>query len=263
MFQYRKFTELMKIIAHLRAPDGCPWDQAQTHKSLIKNLIEESFELVDAIENEDISNTKEELGDVLLQVMLHSQIAEDNQDFSIDDVVEELGKKLVRRHPHVFGDKKASTPEEAHQSWLDSKALEKKSKTENTNSFNIPKHLPSLSFAQKIGRKMGKEGFDWKTNEEVIEKIKEELAECVEALKESKAIDNPHLKEEIGDLLFITCQLARHNNIQAEEALRGANKKIEKRYFQTKNLAKKEDHAWEKLPIEKQEEYWQSAKKIK
>lgn len=261
MFQYRKFTELIKIIAHLRGPNGCPWDKAQTHNSLIKNLIEESFELVDAIENQDTANTQEELGDVLLQVMLHSQIATDNNDFSIDDVVEELGKKLVRRHPHVFGDKKASTEKEAHQSWLDSKALENK-KTSNTESFSIPRHLPSLAFAQKVGRKMGKEGFDWKTNQEVVEKIKEELLECTEALKQTKTEENQHLKEEIGDLLFITCQLARHNNIQAEEALRGANKKIEKRYFQAKSLAKKDDHHWEKLSAKKQEEYWQKAKAI-
>lgn len=262
MFQYRKFTELIKIIAHLRSPSGCPWDKAQTHKSLIKNLIEESFELVDAIESEDVPNTKEELGDVLLQVMLHAQIAEDNQDFSINDVVEELGKKLVRRHPHVFGDKSANTAEEAHQSWLDSKALEKNTAKTNTSSFNIPKHLPSLAFSQKIGRKMAKEGFDWKNNEEVIKKIKEELLECTEALQESKTDENQHLKEEIGDLLFITCQLARYNNIQANEALRGANKKIEKRYFQAKNLAQREGQIWEKLSVKNQEEYWQKVKKL-
>ncbi len=263
MFQYRKFTELIKIIAHLRSPNGCPWDKAQTHKSIVKNLIEESFELVDAIENDDVLNTKEELGDVLLQVMLHSQIAADNKSFSIDDVVEELGKKLVRRHPHVFGDKQARTEEEAHQSWLDAKALETDKNKKNTDAFNIPKHLPPLALAQKIGRKMGKEDFDWNNNQQVIQKIKEELLECTEALKEPSANPNPHLKEEIGDLLFITCQFARHNNIQADEALRGANKKIEKRYFQAKNLAQKDNHPWQSLSLDKKESYWQQVKSLK
>ena len=250
------FEQLKGIVVTLRGSKGCAWDKAQTHKTLIKNLIEECFELVDALEQEHVKNTLEELGDVLLQVLLHAQIASEKKNFSIEQIINELSKKLIRRHPHVFSNKKAATSEEAHKHWIQAKEKEK-SKNKLPVNFNIPKHLPSQMRAQKIGRKMGKEGYDWKSTSQALDKIQEEFYELTDALKQGNEKNKIH---EIGDLLYVVTQVARLENIQAEEALRVANRRIEKRYFEAKKIAKEKNKNWLKLSEKEKESFWEEAK---
>lgn len=216
------FQQLVEIVKKLRGPDGCPWDKAQTHKTLTPYAIEEAHELEEAIENDDTENMKEELGDLLFQSVLHSEIARQNGDFDIDDVLQHLNHKMVSRHPHVFADTKVKDSDEVLVNWEKIKDSEKK-----TDPFAIPKSFPALLKAQKIGKKTNKLDFDWLTSTEVLAKVHEELTETQEAIA---AKDSAKIEEEIGDLLFTVAQLARHLNIDAEKSLRLANQKFVDRF---------------------------------
>jgi tetrapyrrole methylase family protein / MazG family protein len=197
--------DLLGIISRLRGPDGCPWDKAQTHQSLAPFAVEETFEMVDAIETRADAHLKEELGDVLFQVVLHAEIAKERGAFSISDIIENLNRKLIKRHPHVFGDANLQTPEEVKKNWEAMKA--KEAAPEASPFASIPKGLPALQRSQKIGHRSIRYNFDWNDVRFVMEKVEEELAEVKDAMK--KPQDRESLALEIGDLLFTVTQLGK------------------------------------------------------
>jgi tetrapyrrole methylase family protein/MazG family protein len=266
----KKFESLVEIVAHLRGPEGCPWDKEQTHQSLAQYAVEEVFELVDAIERnhpnhgEDIFNEdlfKEELGDVLFQVILQCQVAKERKAFCIDDVLEILNQKMVRRHPHVFGDVKAENAAEVVKNWEQIKRQEKeKNQKQSVGPFDIPLQLPALQRSFKIGLKTEKARFDWQNSQEVYQKVKEELDELHESLAK-ETYDRQ--EEEFGDLLFALAQWARHLKIEPETALRKANQKFESRYAKMLALAQSKGLNFQGLSIAEKESLWCEIKNSK
>ncbi|MBP1932473.1 nucleoside triphosphate pyrophosphohydrolase [Ammoniphilus resinae] len=252
----RQFTTLRDIIAILRGPEGCPWDKEQTHQSIRKNLIEETYEVAEAIDLEEPDALCEELGDLLMQVMLHGQIAEDEGDFNVEDIIQVLNEKLIRRHPHVFGEREAETSQEVVKNWEEIKAQEKRDKgidpTKQSLLSGVPKDLPALMTAYKLSKKAAKVGFDWDQLQDVYAKIEEELSE----VKEAKGSEE--IKEELGDLLFAVANLARFLKIDAEEALALTNLKFKRRFhFIEEHLQK----PLEEATLDEMEWLWQEAKK--
>lgn len=232
--EYNNLTELIGVIAKLRSPEGCPWDRAQTHSSLRSNMLEEAYEAVDAIDDGDMPHLREELGDVLLQVLLHSQIASENGDFTIDDVAKELKDKLIHRHPHVFGNAHLETPDEVKDAWDKLKAEEKIHRKSVMDG--ISRCQSALMSAQKISKRAVKTGFEWPDEDSLYACIKSEFDEFKQAKLEQNKF---HMEEEFGDILFATVNLARWNDIDAEQALLKANKKFEKRFRKMEELAVK------------------------
>lgn len=226
------FENFRKVVEKLRDPQGgCPWDLEQTHKTLKPYAIEETYEVLEAIDSEDDQQLLEELGDLLLQVVLHSQIASERNAFNIEDVCNQVTEKMIRRHPHVFGEAKLSTSNEVLQNW------EKIKKTENNKNKKLldglPLSMPSLLVSQRIGEKTSKVGFDWQDSKSVLNKIKEELNELeIEIIKN----DSQKAKEELGDLLFATAQLARWLEFSAEESLKHANRKFVSRFTKLESM---------------------------
>ena len=251
--EYKNLEELIAVIAKLRAPDGCPWDRAQTHASLRPNMIEEAYEAVDAIDDNDMKHFREELGDVLLQVLLHSQIASEEGDFTIEDVAKELKDKLIHRHPHVFGNANLSTPEEVKEAWDKLKAEEK---THRKSAMDgISRCQAALMSAQKISKRAVKSGFEWPNEESLYDCIYSEFDEFKQAKAEGS---KSHMEEEFGDILFATVNLARWNKIDAEQALLKANKKFEKRFRKMEELAVKPLNEYS---FEEFDNLWKDAKR--
>lgn len=248
-----EFKELVEVIARLRAKDGCQWDREQTHSTLRPNMIEEAYEAVDAIDDNDLKHLQEELGDVLLQVLLHSQIASEEGAFSIEDVSRELKEKLIHRHPHVFGNVKVNSTDDILNNWDKLKAEEK---THRKSAMDgISKAQSALMSAQKISKRAVKTGFEWPNEKSLYECIYSEFEEFKEAEKES---NKDHMEEEYGDILFATVNLARWNKIDAEQALLKANKKFMKRFRKMEELATKplNDYSFEEYDA-----LWKQAKK--
>ncbi len=255
------FDELVAVIARLRAPDGCPWDREQTHRSIAKNMVEEAYEAVHAIETDDIAGLREELGDVLLQVTLHAQIAADDAQFTIDDVVAEITAKLYRRHPHIFGDEVAGTASEVLAHWDRIKVAEKAHKAAAAGTTapglldDVPHALPALMLAQKISRKAVSAGFEWESLDGVIDKLNEEVAELAET-----EVGSAEAAQEIGDILFTVVNLARKQGIDAETALRGTCDKFRRRWAAMEEVAGQDGRVVSDLTLEQQEALWQQAK---
>lgn len=249
----KEISELIDVIARLRAPDGCQWDREQTHKSLRPNMLEEAYEAVDAMDSGDMKHLKEELGDVLLQVVLHAQIASEEGAFTIEDVAKGLKDKLIHRHPHVFGDVKVNSTKEILDNWDKLKAEEKQHRKSAMDG--ISKSQSSLMSAQKISKKAVKTGFEWPNEKSLYECIFSEFDEFKEAVKEQ---NKDHMEEEFGDILFATVNLARWNKIDAEQALLKANKKFMTRFRKMEELATKplNDYSFEEF-----DNLWKSAKK--
>ncbi len=255
---YRKFSRLREIIAELRGPNGCPWDKKQTHESLKKYLIEEAYELIEAINEADIDHMVEELGDVLLQVLLHAQIGEDEGYFSIDDVILGLSKKMIRRHPHVFGDGTAETEADVLKNWQEIK-LEEKGQIEVSIMDGIGKSLPNLLAAEEIQKKAAKVGFDWKEIQPAWEKVKEEIHEFeIEAEKNNGKM----MLMEFGDILFAFVNIARFYMINAEEALFLTNEKFKSRFSYVEKKVKESGKDFAKFQLDQLDEFWEEAKKI-
>ncbi len=253
-----EIKELVNVIKKLRSPEGCPWDKKQTPKSLIPQLLEEVYELVDAIYENDKEKIKEELGDVLLHIVFQSVFAEEKKDFTMDDVIKEIVEKIIRRHPHVFGNKKINSIEELNITWEKIKANEKGK--ENRGLLDgIPKSLPALMYAYKITKKVQKVGFDWPDVANLYEKLEEEFSEFEQALI-NKDIEN--IEEEFGDILFMLVNLARKLNINPEEALMKTNKKFIKRFKFIEENLKKENLNFEDVNLEYMDNLWEKAKKI-
>ena len=253
------FEELIQIMAQLRAPDGCPWDREQTHNTLKRYLIEETAELIEAIEQGDPQDIKDELGDVLLQVVFHAQIACENGQFNAQDIARNICEKLRRRHPHVFSDQTADTPEKVTTQWEKIKKQERRDKgqTERGTLEGVPKHLPALHRAWKIQKKAAKVGFDWPTVDGVFAKIDEELAEVRQAMAE----DNKEaVAEEIGDLLFAVTNLSRFLGHFPEDALHAAIAKVEYRFGKMEHWLKEQGKTVEQCTLDELEALWQRAK---
>ncbi|NTW28472.1 MAG: nucleoside triphosphate pyrophosphohydrolase [Coriobacteriia bacterium] len=249
------FDDFVKLIAVLRAPDGCPWDREQTHRSIAKNMVEEAYEAVHAIETDDVRELREELGDVLLQVALHAQIAADAGEFTIDDVVASIAEKIVRRHPHIFADAAADTPSEVLANWDRIKSAERAEKRQGLLD-TVPHALPALMLAEAISRKAVSAGFEWDTLDGVWAKVHEEIDE----LKATEP-GSPEAADEIGDVLFSVVNLARKQGIDAETALRGTCDKFRSRWSAMESAAAAQGRDVAELSLEEQEALWQLAKR--
>ena len=240
------FEKLVKVMETLRAPGGCVWDRAQTHESLKPYLIEEAYELLEAIDKKDDEAMKEELGDVLLQVVFHSQIAKERNAFTIKDVVDNLTDKLIRRHPHVF----KKDGKYSYIRWEDMKAKEK-GKKKKSSIGEVNKALPALSLARRIQENASVVGFDWKDSQGVVEKVKEEIEEFKR---------NPS-EEEFGDILFSLVNLSRFLNIDPERALRKSVERFVERFSLMEKLMEKDGKSIKDMNIDEMEKYWEMAKK--
>jgi MazG family protein len=254
---------LREIIARLRAPDGCPWDREQTHKSLIRNLREEAAEAMDAMDAGDTANLREELGDVLLQVVLHSQIAAEAGDFTLDEVEREIREKLVRRHPHVFGEDVTEDTAGVLKRWEEIKKQEKAGRPASAVPPSVldgvPRHLPTLSRAQMIQKKAAATGWEWRSIERALDKLEEEVAELREA--HEQGADAAKLQDELGDVLFVAVGFARRTGLDAEAAMEHAIAKYRRRFAHMEALARKEERTLESLSGEEYYAYWLDAKK--
>src|SRR5699024_6613302 len=223
---HHTFSYLRDVIARLRAPDGCPWDRKQTHESLRQYIMEEVYELIDAIDAKDDDGMIEELGDVLLQVMLHSQIGEDDGYFSVDDVIRAITDKMIHRHPHVFQDQSAETVDEVYQKWEALKQEEKRNKRESILD-GVPKHIPALAKAYQLQQKAGKVGFEWDTVAGAWNKLTEEIAEVHQAVEQK---DHGEIEKELGDVLFVLANISRYNKVNPEITLNRTNQKFTSRF---------------------------------
>ena len=249
--------ELREIVARLRAPDGCPWDREQTHASLRGCMIEEAYETVEAIERADDPHLCEELGDLLLQVVMHCQMASETGRFTFDDVATGLNAKLIRRHPHVFGDVVAADTSAVLKRWEEIKRAEKGNK--HTSLLDgVSGALPALLHAEKITKRAARVGFDWETPVQVIGKIREELAETEEALEHG---DHGKIEEELGDLLFAAVNLARKIKVEPEVALRRATGKFSKRFQILEAALKEQGRKPEDCTLAEMDAIWDEIKK--
>lgn len=252
--EIKELKNLIDVVAKLRAPDGCPWDREQTHKSLKPNMLEEAYETIDAIDSNDMDNLREELGDVLLQVVLHAQIASEEGAFNIEDVAKELKEKLIHRHPHVFGNEKVSSTSDVLKNW---DKLKQEEKTYRKSVMDgISKAQSALMSAQKISKKAVKTGFEWSNEQALYDCIFSEYEEFKEAKQEG---DKDHMEEEFGDILFATVNLARWNKIDAEQALIRANKKFMTRFRKMEEIAEKPLNDYSFVEYD---ELWKKAKKL-
>ncbi len=262
----KSFDELVAVMERLRAPGGCPWDAEQTYASLSQYLLEEAYETFDAIQEADATgdttNLKEELGDLLLQVIFHTTIAEEKGDFTLDEVAEAVSKKLVLRHPHVFGDAKLARAKDVLDNWDMLKANERKAsgkieKQKDSILDDVPVHFPGLLEALKLAKKAAKIGFDWKTAEDVFEKLDEEIAELKDEVEKS----NPdQIEAEIGDLLFVIVNLARKLDVEPETALKRTNRKFRERFAYIERELKTGGKNLDETSLEELDSLWNAAK---
>jgi tetrapyrrole methylase family protein/MazG family protein/ATP diphosphatase len=253
------FGRLVEVMTRLRAPGGCPWDREQTHESLLRYLVEETYEVVDTVEAGDPDELRDELGDLLLQVVFHAEIEREAGRFDIDDVCEGIVAKLVRRHPHVFGDEEAETPAEVENRWERIKAAEKAERGDERGVLSgIPRHLPGLLKAQRLTEKAGKVGFDWPDSEGVLGKLREELGELERAVR---AGEQDAVKQEFGDLLFVVANLARHLELDAEAALQSTNAKFVRRFEHVERRLAELGKSPVDAPLEELDRLWEEAKR--
>lgn len=250
------FDDLIEIMARLRM--GCPWDREQTHRTLVPYLIEETFEVVEAIEGGDLDSLCEELGDLLLQIVFHAQIATETGKFGIADVVNALSNKMVRRHPHVFGDAVIEDVDAQWRNWERLKALEKTGRARKSRLDGIPQHLGALQRGQRMQEKASRVGFDWPGVAGILEKLTEELGELAEVRREKQ--DDPRVREELGDVFFTLVNLSRALGIDAETAMRQANEKFYKRIAFMEERAAAGGKTLADLTFDELEELWQLAK---
>ena len=249
------FESFAEIVAHLRAPNGCPWDREQTHETLRKHLLEESYEAISAIDSGDFAHMREEFGDLLLQVVLQSQIANEEGQFNVNQVIHGIHSKIVRRHPHVFGDLELDGVDGVLANWEKLKERERSEKKEEKGLLDgVPVALPALSQAQEYQDRAGRVGFDWPEIDGVLDKVKEEIDEIKNAETDFE------LASEIGDLFFALVNVARWKKIDAESALRGTNMKFKKRFAYIEQGARKQGRNLSTLTLDEMETLWQEAK---
>lgn len=251
------FEELVSIMARLRSPGGCPWDREQTHQTLRPYLIEEAYEVLDALDNGDDGDFREELGDLLLQVVFHAQIANEEKRFDIHDVARAINDKLVRRHPHVFGDTRADTADEVLTNWEKIKREEKGEEDRKSVLDDLPAGMPALLRAYRIQEKVARVNFDWDDVKEVLEKVGEEIVELRGALEQG---DRAKIEEEMGDLLFSLVNLSRHLKVPPEDALRMSNDKFIRRFRYIEAALELKGESLERTTFEELDALWDEAK---
>jgi len=248
-----QFATLVDIIARLRAPGGCPWDRKQTHASLRENLLEECYEVLETLDKGDSDRLRSELGDLLMQVVLHAQIASEAGEFELEDVLRSINTKLIHRHPHVFGSVKVKDAEEVLANW---EALKKEEREAGASMLDgVPRHMPALAYSQAIQRRVARVGFDWEDVSGVIEKL-------VEEVKELKQAESPEEKAvEFGDLLFTLANIARRLGIDLEAALRQANQRFYQRFTYMEKLCRERGLNFSELSFDEQNALWEEAKR--
>lgn len=250
------FEELVNIVARLRSPEGCPWDREQTRESLKQYLVEEFYELIDTLEENDDKGMKEELGDLLFQIVLQSQISKEENKFDIHDVVDGIVRKMMRRHPHVFGDKDLKTSGDVEVWWEEHKVSEGKGHASAIGG--VPRSLPALLRAQKIQFKATKVGFDWEKIDDVFEKLEEEIKELKNALSRKK---HEEIEDELGDLFFVLVRIANFVNVNPEDALRKTIRKFIKRFSYIETEAFKMGKNLSDMTLAEMDVLWEEAKK--
>jgi tetrapyrrole methylase family protein/MazG family protein len=247
------FTELKNIIARLRGPHGCPWDKKQTHASLKPFLIEESYEVLQALDEGVPEKIRDELGDLLLQIMLHAQIAEESGQFDIDDVIRSISNKLIHRHPHVFGGREVKDVDEVEQNW---EALKQEERMEGESILaGMPGQMPALAYSQSMQRRVAGVGFDWEKVEEIIDKLAEEVSEIKGAANQQEKA------YEFGDLLFTLANIARRIDIDLEMALRSANQRFYRRFTYMEEVCRQRGLNLASLSLDEQNALWEEAKR--
>ncbi|WP_079914952.1 nucleoside triphosphate pyrophosphohydrolase [Paenibacillus sp. 32352] len=259
----RTFARLHEIVEILRSPEGCPWDREQTHQSLRKNLIEEAYEVLETFDEDDPDHMAEELGDLMLQIMLHSQIEAEEGGFTVWDVIAGLNEKLIRRHPHVFGEMKAEDADEALSNWQQIKQEEKRRKGIDPDELpilsGVPRELPGLMKAYKLQKKAAAVGFDWSELGDVLKVVESELVELQEAIS---SLSKKEQQEELGDLLFSIVNLARFLKIEPEEAMSDANRKFFDRFGYIERQLRLKGKSFDQTDLQEMESLWQEAKKV-
>lgn len=257
-----KFAKLVSVMKRLRAPDGCPWDREQTYLTLRRYIIEEAYELIQAIENENADNMCEECGDLLLQVVFISCLAEERGDFTVCDVLDAITTKMIRRHPHVFGDVSVKNSDEVLRNWEQIKVKERKGRGEEDHSMmaGVPRGMPALLRAYRIQERAAKVGFDWPKGDTapVMAKIEEETAELKEAIK---AGGKEHIAEELGDLIFAAVNLSRHLGVDPEINLHKACEKFSGRFRQVEQKVEDSGRPWKEFSLDDLDGFWKEAKK--
>ena len=248
-----QFNTLVGIIARLRAPDGCPWDRKQTHASLRENLLEECYEVLEALDEGDSSRLCDELGDLLMQIIFHAQIATEAGEFKLGDVLRSINAKLIHRHPHIFGTIKVKSAEEVTQNWQDLKREEREADTSLLDS--VPRQMPALGYSQEIQHRAAQAGFDWEDVDGVIDKLVEEVSEF------KGAESQEHRAREFGDLLFTLANIGRRLGIDLETALREANRRFYKRFTYMEELCRQRGLDFAKLSFAEQNALWEEAKR--
>ena len=255
-----EFKKLTEIVNTLMGENGCPWDKVQTRESLKPYLVEEAYETLEALDGNNPEEIKEELGDLLYQILFHAKISENKKEFNITDVIESISNKMVHRHPHVFKKENLKTPDEVATQWEEIKIKEKGKVGRKSVLDGIPSHLPGLLRSQKLQKKAANHGFDWDKISSVFDKLDEEVAEFKKAILSGKKKD---VKEELGDILFVLVNIAKFNKIDAEEALRATNNKFIKRFQHIEAEVAKRGKTLKETPLEELEQYWQNAKSYK
>ena len=253
-----KLRELIVTFRKLRDPEkGCPWDKEQDFKSIASCAIEESYEVADAIEREDFDDLKAELGDLLFQIIFHSEMAKEKDLFTLEEVIEEINSKLIRRHPHVFDDGNVKDAKDSLRIWEDIKAEERSEKYLNSVMDDVPKNLPSLTRTKKLQKRATRVGFDWSNSKEILEKIDEEIAELKD---EDAKLNKEGIAEEIGDVLFTLIRLSGYYDLEPEDIIRKTNLKFENRFRKMENEAKSMETSLDKMDLKELEKLWQSIK---
>jgi len=252
-----EFKKLVETVARLRSPEGCPWDRQQTHESLKRYVIEETYEVVEAIDKGDSTKLREELGDLLLQVLLHAQIADESGEFDIADVCRVLREKLIRRHPHVFADRQVAGVEEVLTNWEQIKREEPGYEDRESVLDGIPESLPALMRATKISKKAARTGFDWPDIHSIFDKLAEETSELKEAVDSG---DKEKIKAEIGDLLFTVVNISRFAGIDPEEALRDMLGRFLQRFRKIEERARETGRDLTDMTLEEMDRVWNEAK---
>lgn len=252
-----EFDKLLSVMKELRGPEGCPWDKKQDFYSLKPYIIEEAYEVVEALEEKDMKSLKEELGDLLLQIVFQAQIGKENNVFDINDVIEGIRKKLIRRHPHVFGNKRIESVNQVKKTWEEIKSKERSNNKEESLLDNISKVQPSLNQAYEVQKKAAEVGFDWDQIEDVLLKIEEEVNELKEAVNQES---RDRIEDELGDLLFAVVNLSRFKKINPEIALLRTINKFKKRFRYIERSLKEENKDINKVSLEELDRYWNQAK---
>jgi len=270
------FNDLVTLMDRLRSPDGCPWDREQTYATLAPMLLEEAYEAFDALEEARQGRPdalREELGDLLFQITFFARVAKERGEFNIEDVINEVHAKMVRRHPHVFGDTKASDSNEVLRNWEAIKAEEKRAGNKNADKRadtsildGVSTKAPALMEAHQISTKVARVGFDWKRIEDIFEKLQEEVDELRAAIDEHKQsnqeADHVRVREEIGDLLFVVTNIARQLNVEPEAALKLSNRKFRRRFGYIETRLREQNRKFAETTLDELEELWQEAKRV-